>query len=279
MATNARAVLITGASGGIGTAATRALLDRGLTVYAGVRSGAAPDGAVPVTLDVTDPASVRAAAKLIAERQGASGLHAVVNNAGVIVQGPLELVPEAELHRQFDINLYGPFRVTQAFLPLLRCGQGRVVNVTAPTARVAAPGLGVLAASKAALAKLSDAIRMELAPWGIPVVQVEPPGARTEIFAKAARSGDEALASADPELVRLYRPMLDALADAASRQRLEAVDGTARAIATAVLAHRPRTHYVVGGARLFAVLAALPVRVRDRLVRQAFGMTALSPRR
>lgn len=275
MATTPRAVLITGASGGFGAPATRALLDRGLTVYAGVRSGGAPEGAVPVTLDVTDPASVRSAAKLIGERENGRGLHAIVNNAGVIVQGPLELVPEAELRRQFDVNVYGPFRVTQAFLPLLRLGHGRVVNVTAPTARVAAPMLSVLAASKAALARMSDAARMELAPWHIPVVQVEPPGARTEIFAKAARAGADALTTADPELVRLYQPLLTAYAAAGERQRLEPVDGTVRAIAAAVLADRPKTHYVVGGARLFAVLAGLPVRLRDRVVRRAFGMADL----
>lgn len=275
--TDERAVLLTGAAGGIGAAVTRALLERGLTVYAGVRADPAPElaGAVPVILDVTSAGSVRAAAEQVAERQRGRGLHAIVNNAGLIVQGPLELVPEAELRRQFDVNVHGAVRVMQAFLPQVRLGKGRIVNITAPSARVAVPFAAPISASKAALASLSDAARIELAPWGIPVVQVEPGGTATEIFAKAERAGAEALALADPAGVARYRPALAAVAAASAKQRLDPVATVVKAVLAAVLDPKPKSHYVAGNARVFAILARLPEGARDRLLTRALGLSKL----
>jgi NAD(P)-dependent dehydrogenase (short-subunit alcohol dehydrogenase family) len=272
------AVLVTGAGGGIGAALTRALLERGVTVYAGVRGTppASLAGAVPVALDVTDAASVRAAAREVARRQGDRGLHAVVNNAGVIVQGPLELVPEAELRRQFDINVYGPVRVMQAFLPQLRRGGGRIVNISAPTARIALPFAAPISASKAALAALSDAVRIELAQWGIPVIEVEPGGTDTQIFAKAEAASTDALADADPAGVELYRPAIEAFAAANARQRLDPVGVPVAAILSAVLDRRPKRRYVAGNARVFTILARLPVGVRERLLARTLGLSRLA---
>src|SRR5882757_710437 len=156
-----RAVLLTGAAGGVGVATTRALTEQGYRVFAGVRNVSRFPGAtsdvIPVQLDVTDPESISAAVQTVRARSG-DALYAVINNAGVIVQGPMELVPAEELHRQFAVNVYGPALVAQAFLPLLRRGHGRLVNITASTARV--PGLfyGPISASKAALQALSDAL-------------------------------------------------------------------------------------------------------------------------
>jgi NAD(P)-dependent dehydrogenase (short-subunit alcohol dehydrogenase family) len=277
VATDSRAVLITGAGAGIGTAVARALLERGITVYAGTR-GPAPAqlaGAVPITLDVTNAESVYAAAERIADERGGRGLHAVINNAGVIVQGPLELVPESELRRQFDVNVFGPVRVIQAFLPHLRLGKGRIVNVTAPTARIAVPFAAPISASKAALASLSDAARLELAQWDLPVIQVVPGGTATEIFSKADRSAADALAAADPAKAALYRSALAAVATAGARQRLDPVETVVRAVVSATLSPRPKTHYVAGNARVFAVLARLPLGVRDRLLARTLGLSAL----
>jgi len=281
VSTDSRAVLITGASAGIGTAVTHALLERGITVYAGTRRPAPAQlaGAVPVTLDVTDADSVSAAAKQIADQQGGRGLHAVINNAGVIVQGPLELVPESELRRQFEVNVYGPVRVMQAFLPQLRLGQGRIINVTAPTARIAVPFAAPISASKAALASLTDAARLELAQWGLRVVEVVPGGTATEIFAKAEQSAADALAAADPARVALYQSALAAVATASAKQRLDPVDTVVRAVVAATLSPRPKTHYVTGNARAFAVVARLPLGVRDRLLARTLGLSTLKATR
>ncbi|WP_027345930.1 SDR family NAD(P)-dependent oxidoreductase [Hamadaea tsunoensis] len=268
-----RAVLLTGAAGGIGTAVTQALLKRGVTVYAGVR-GPAPQlaGAIPVRLDLTDPDSVAAAAQEIDRRQGGRGLHAVINNAGVIVQGPLELLPEAELRRSFEVNVYGPVRVLREFLPQLRQGHGRVVNIGAPAGDVGLPFAALLSASKAALHALNDAVRVELAPWRIPVVQVIPGGTRTEIFAKAATASADVMATVDPEALRRYRSAIEAVAAANARTPLDPVGKVTKAVLAAVLDTRPKARYVVGNARIFDLLTKLPRGTRDRLILRTLGL-------
>jgi NAD(P)-dependent dehydrogenase (short-subunit alcohol dehydrogenase family) len=272
-----KAVLITGAGAGLGLATAQALAAKGYRVHAGIRDTArhpqldAP-GVHPVRLDVTDEASVAAAAKEVAAAEP-EGLHAVVNNAGVIVQGPQELLPAEEWQRQFDVNVFGPARVARAFLPLLRKGPGRIVNISAATARVAAPFLGPLSASKAALESLSDAARIELAPWGIPVVVVEPGALETEIFTKAAGAQQTALRDVEPSQMALYRGQLAAVDAATARQRLGSVTKAAQVVVRAIDAARPRRRYFTGAdARGVGLLAGLPAGLRERAIAGALGL-------
>jgi NAD(P)-dependent dehydrogenase (short-subunit alcohol dehydrogenase family) len=271
-----RAVLLTGATGGIGAATARALVERGFRVYAGARGPAGElAGARDVhvlKLDVTEPGSIAAAVEEV-RALGETALHGVVNNAGIIVQGPLELVPEAELRRQFDVNVFGPALVTQAFLPLLREGEGRLVNVTAATARLAGPFFGPISASKAALASMSDSLRLELAHWGIPVVVIEPGGMETRIFAKAAEAAEQAHAAMPGERVALYRAQLEAVSAAQSRMKLSPPTLVADAIVRALTTAKPKPRYTVGpDVRLLGLLARLPLRTRDRLLRRVTGL-------
>lgn len=266
-------VLVTGAAGGIGAATVAALLQRGYRVYAGVHhAGQRLAGdARTITLDVTDTGSVAAAAEEIA-RDEPGGLRAVVNNAGVIVQGPLELVPETELHRQFAVNVYGPAAVTRALLPSLRTGNGRVINISAPTARIPIPFMGPIGASKAALESLSESLRAELAPWGIPVVTVVPGLVETEIFAKAAASA--AAVPADPALTALYAKRLAAMARSAERQKASPPEVVAATIVRAVEAARPKDRYAATrDVRMFDVLSHLPTGLRRRAISSALGLT------
>ncbi|MFD0576544.1 SDR family NAD(P)-dependent oxidoreductase [Dactylosporangium darangshiense] len=154
----------------------------------------------------------------------------------------------------------------------MRQARGRLINVTAPTARVAVPFAAPISASKAALAWLSEALRLELSPFGIPVIQVEPGGTRTEIFTKAATAERASLAGADPSVVALYRPSLEAVAASTAKQPLDPVSKATDAIVAAVLDRRPRTHYLAGNARLFATLARLPRGTRDRLLARTLGL-------
>lgn len=271
-------VFITGAAAGIGAATARRLAAAGYSVFAGVRTetGSLPGtpGIQPVAIDVTDPASVGNAAKAVEEAVGGKGgLRAVINNAGVIVQGPIELVPAAELRRQFEVNTLGPAHVIQAFLPLLREGKGRIINISAPTARVPVPFMAPIGASKAALASLSDSLRVEIGAWGIPVIVVEPGGTDTAIFAKADAAAQVALGAADPARVALYSDQLSAVAKAAARQKLGPADAVAKAIVGAVDARKPRRRYTAGsGAAAFGVLAHLPTGLRERLIKTVFGL-------
>ncbi|AYY13744.1 SDR family NAD(P)-dependent oxidoreductase [Actinobacteria bacterium YIM 96077] len=281
MASNDGAVLVTGASGGIGVATVRALADQGMTVFATVRDdqGGALDGVAGVRMvemDVTDPKNVELAAEQVAQGVGDRGLRAVVNNAGVIVQGPLELVPPEELRRQFEVNTFGPAYVTQAFLPLLRRGHGRIVNVTAPTARVTAPFLGPISASKAALNSLSTAMRGELAAWKIPVTLVEPGAIATQIFAKAEAAARSALANTDPARAALYGPHLTAVARATEKQSTSPPEAVARTIVKAVQARRPKRRYAATrDARVMGLLSHLPAGVRESMVLRAFGLSGI----
>ncbi|MFF0265731.1 SDR family NAD(P)-dependent oxidoreductase [Kribbella sp. NPDC004536] len=279
-----KAVLVTGSTGGIGTATVRLLRRRGFTVYAGARGpadfgpddhGAAADPGVRVVpLDVADPESVAAAAKRIAGE--VDGLAAVINNAGVIVQGPLELVPADEWRRQLEVNTLGPALVIREFLPLLRTGSGRIVNVSAVTGRVAMPLLGAVSVSKHGLEALSNALRLELAPWKIPVVVVEPGTTRTEIFTRAAAAADAALQQADRSRVDLYRPQLAAYEKALARFKPGPVDKVAEVIVRAVEARHPRRRYAVAEARTFgAILTNLPAPLRDRLLATATGLNGI----
>jgi NAD(P)-dependent dehydrogenase (short-subunit alcohol dehydrogenase family) len=270
-------VFITGAAAGIGAAVTRRLAGDGYTVYAGVHSDAGSldriAGVHPVSIDVTDPVSVAAAAEQVARQAGGSGLRALINNAGIILQGPVELMAPADLKRQFAVNTLGPAYAVKAFLPLLRAGGGRVINVSAPTARVALPYLAALSGSKAALSAMSDALRLELADWNIPVIVVNPGATDTRIFAKAEAAAAISLKSVDPGQVALYERQLAAIAAATARQRTAPVDPVARTIAAAVQAAKPRRHYASGiEARMAGVLAGLPAGLKERLITRLLGL-------
>ncbi|MFF5987741.1 SDR family oxidoreductase [Prauserella flavalba] len=278
-----KAVLITGAGGGIGVPMATAFAERGYRVYAGVRDlNGTPrldrTGIRRVELDVTDPASVLRALERIAAERGANGLQVLVNNAGVIVRGPLELVPDGELQRQFDVNVHGPHRVLKAALPMLRTGRGRVLNISAASAQTAMPFLGPISASKAALESLTHAARVELAPWNIPVVIVEPGAVRTSIFAKAEEQERKALAVADPERVALYRDQLGAVGEALGKQTLGSADTVVKAVLRAAEARRPKPLYVTSSdARLLRTVSRLPFGMRDRMLASTLGVAKVRP--
>ncbi|MEY9909541.1 NAD(P)-dependent dehydrogenase (short-subunit alcohol dehydrogenase family) [Catenulispora sp. MAP12-49] len=274
-----RTVLVTGAGGGVGRATTQALAERGFRVYAAVRE---PGGEVPrhpdvrtLRLDVTDPAGIADAAALV-RSDGCTALHGIVNNAGIIVQGPLELVSPHDLRHQFDVNVFGAVAVTQAFLPLLRTGHGRLVNITAATARVAGPFFGPISASKAALQSLSDAQRLELAHWGLPVVVIEPGLIDTTIFSKAAAATAKAKAALSPAQLALYEAQVDAVDAAFAKSKPAAPEIVADAVVKALTARKPQPRYTVGpDTRLLGLLARLPLRTRDRLLAGVMGLNKI----
>lgn len=176
-----RAVLVTGASSGIGAATARLLAARGFRVYAAARrldalqtlAGSTGGAVEALALDVTDAASIEAARRRIEADNGA--LFGLVNNAGVSVTGPLEETPISDWRRQYETNVFGLVAVTQAFLPAMRKARaGRIVNVGSVAGRLAAPFMGAYASSKHAVEGLSDSLRREAAPFGIKVSLVRP---------------------------------------------------------------------------------------------------------
>jgi len=277
------AVLITGASIGIGRASAIYLDRLGFRVFAGVRKQADADALtadasprlVPVTIDVTDVASIDAAVEVI-DAQAPEGLAGLVNNAGIALTGPLEFIELDRVRHQFEVNFFGQLAVTQAFLPAIRRRTGRILNMSSMSGQLAAPFYGPYSASKHALEAASDALRGELAPWGIHVVVIEPGSVSTPIWERGHEIGMAAM-NALPESGRqLYAETLKAgfASIAEQEQRGIPVERVAKVVAQALLAREPRTRYVVGRDARVGILTSrlLPDRLRDRLLWKRMGL-------
>ena len=270
-------VLVTGASRGIGEACALRLVRAGMRVFAGVRDSAHGEalqkaggpGILPVRLDVTDAASIEAGLSLVVGQLGTGGLDALVNNAGIAVGGPLELLTPDDLRQQLEVNVVGQQAVTRAFLPLLRRAHGRIVFMSSVAGRSSLPIMGAYGASKHALEAMADALRLELRPWGITVSLVEPGVIATEIWERSVGAAQTRLERADPAALERYQRIIDGVRRRAQRGRSGLPpDEVARAVARALSARRPRARYVVGrDARLRILLETLlPTRLRDRIV-------------
>jgi NAD(P)-dependent dehydrogenase (short-subunit alcohol dehydrogenase family) len=238
-------------------------------VLAGVRNEAdAPPGTEALRLDVTEERDIEAAARRIGGE-----LAALVNNAGVAITGPVEVVPVNEWRRQMEVNLLGQVAVTKALLPALLAARGRVVNISSIGGRVAGPLFGPYAASKFALEAMTDALRREVAPHGVRVVSVEPGGIRTPIWDKGLESADEVIAGMPEGAAQRYGGVIAAVRREAERHAREGLppEAVAEVVGRALTARRPRTRYVVGReARIQATLArVLPDRAFDALVARA----------
>ncbi len=279
-------VVVTGAAKGIGAAVTRRLAGAGYRVIAGVRrpedAAALRDqlGArvVPALLDITDTDAVAAAAELVDREVGDQGLAGLVNNAGVAVAAPLEFLPPAELRRQLEVNVVGQHAVTCALLPLLRRGRGRIVTIGSIGGRISSPMTGPYHASKFALRALTDALRMELSPWGIEVVLIEPGAVATPIWETSIEAADRLRQALPPRANELYGAAMEAARTSARRSAARGIppDEVAKVVARALIVRRPRPRYLVGtDARIAAVVALLPDRLRDRLV---LGQSAAAAR-
>ena len=278
-----RTALVTGASTGIGRATALELARCGFAVLAGVRKPedgealqtSATGELEPVIIDVTDAASIEAAAAKVGEQAG-GGLAGLVNNAGIAYTGPLEFVALDDLRHQLEVNLIGQLAVTQAMLPELRAASGRIVNVTSIGGLVATPFFGPYVASKFALEAVSDCLRIELRPWGIETIAIEPGSAATEIWDSGQAIADETRARMGAEAERLYGAALD------QTQRISAATGArgippeevARVIQKALTVRRPRARYTVGRDAIGMKFASrlLPDRLWDRIVARSLKL-------
>jgi NAD(P)-dependent dehydrogenase (short-subunit alcohol dehydrogenase family) len=277
-------VVVTGASSGIGRACTLALDRAGFDVFATVRKPTdgealrrdASPNLLPVLLDVTEPESIAHAASVVAVRVGEQGLQGLVNNAGVGYFGALEVLPLDHLRTELAVNVTGVVAVSQGFLPLIRKGRGRIVNIGSAGGKVALPFAGALCASKFALEAVTDAFRMELAPWGIRVSLVRPGLIATPAVTKAHAMMSEMIDELPDAARALYGERLRRVAahSRAENARGSSPEDVARVIVRAMTASRPSTHYHVGRGALAALLAWLvPTRVLDAIRLRMSGAT------
>jgi len=268
-----RSVVITGASTGIGEACALRLDKNGVRVFAGVRSEAdgkalrvrSSERLTPVLIDVTDPDSIASAQQVIAEAVGTDGLAGVVNNAGIYFGGPLEFISLEGIRGEFEVNFFGAIAVTQAFLPLLRSGSGRIVNISSTSGLVSYPFMGPYASSKFALEAISDCLRVELRPWGIHVALVEPGDIDTPIWDKGIETLRKVRGELSQEAHDLYGPVFG-LAEKSGRRGIPA-ERVAEVVDHALFARKPKIRYLVGSdAKFVSFFRKLPASFRDWVI-------------
>ena len=270
-------VLVTGASTGIGEATALHLKELGFDSVGAVRKEEDAErlrsrGLRTVKLDVTDPGSISAARAEL----GDAPLAGLVNNAGIAVAGPVEFLPLDQLRLQLEVNVVGQVAVIQQFLPPLRAGGGRIVNLSSIGGRVALPLLSPYNASKFALEGISDSLRRELYGQGVDVILIEPGGVKTPIWDKSNEAANELQQQMPPEAERLYGKMIDAVRRAtieiAQEKGIEPRE-VAEVIGRALTAKRPRTRYLVGSdAKMRGPLAkVMPDRLMDRAIARRMG--------
>ena len=273
-----RAVVITGASTGIGAACALHLDRLGFVVFAGVRKSedgvvlqkAGSDRLVPLELDVTDRTTIQKSHAVVFEASKDRGLFGLINNAGIAVVGPLEAVPISDLRQQLEVNVIGQVAVTQAFLPLIRQARGRIINMGSIAGRAATPLMGPYSASKFALEAITDALRLEVQQWGIHVSIIEPGAIATPIWNKSAIEAAERETAIETELRALYKPVVAAVRKVVGEASKRAIspDAVAKVVEAALTLPNPKTRYLVGtDAKLRALMAKLlPDRISDKLL-------------
>ncbi|OBA95945.1 hypothetical protein A5662_18465 [Mycobacteriaceae bacterium 1482268.1] len=279
-----RSVVITGASSGIGRATALTLDRRGFRVFAGVRTDvdggalqqAASAALTPVFIDVTDEASIAAMTKLVAEDVGNAGLAGLVNNAGTTLPCPVQYLPLQAFRRQLEVNLVGPLAVTQALLPLLLRGHGRIVNVTSAAGKLGVPLMAPYVAAKHGLEGLTDVLRLELGPLGIHVAAIEPGFVATAMGGKLKRDVDETIGSLPDQGRTRYGGQLTALAESISTHAAQGSDPgvVADGVVHALTSAKPRTRYPVGAGakRLLTMRRLVSDRRFDRIILRAAGL-------
>lgn len=267
-------VLITGCSSGIGYALAVAFHARGCVTVATARkpeslAALAAQGVHVLALDVTSAESIRHCVAAIEAQHGAVDL--LVNNAGIPVMGPTSELSLDELRLQWETNLTAPIAMVQAVVPaMVKRGSGRIVNVGSVSGLLTTPFAGPYCASKAALHSLSDALRMELKPFGIKVLMVQPGGVQSNFGAGAkAQTGQHQW--------QLYGRFADGIAKRAGASQEHATPTTvfAKDFVRAVLADKPEPVIRLGaGSTGLPLLARLPIAVKDRLLMRRFGLNS-----
>jgi NAD(P)-dependent dehydrogenase (short-subunit alcohol dehydrogenase family) len=279
-----KTVVITGSSTGIGRACALLLDRNGFRVFAGVRKDsdgdalreAASESLMPVHIDVTEAASIQATAEQVADVVGEAGLDGLVNNAGTTLPRPVEYLPLDGFRDQLEVNLVGPLAVTQALLPLLRRGRGRVVNVTSAAGKAGVPFMAPYVAAKHGLEGLSDVMRLEFRQFGVQVAIIEPGFIATAMGGKLQSDTQAAIRCLPDEGQRRYGPPLAKVAAAIDHHAKTGSppEVVAEAVLHALTSKRPRTRYPsgAGAKRMVFMRRLISDRRFDRIILRAGGL-------
>lgn len=274
-----QSVLITGASSGIGKASAIYLANSGIIVYAGVRKESDKQKLLeeglpnlhPVILDVCKQQSIDDTLKLIS-KESAGNIFSLVNNAGLSLNGPLELLPLDDIRKLIDVNVTGLLSVTRAFLPAIRQSKGRIVNISSGHGLLAIPDKSVYAASKFAVQAITDSLRLELRPFGVSVSSVVVGKVNTSVLGKILDNRQKMIDQAGQESYSLYSNLIEYFdREVKDIPGIEAME-VAKVISKALLEAHPKSQYLVGpGAKKMKVLSRFPVKMRDNMLYKAIN--------
>ncbi len=278
-----KSILISGASSGIGNALSLALDRQGYQVFAGVRNTNDADALrrqasprlTPVMLDVTLPDMISAACREVNEKTGGE-LSCLVNNAGINLSGAMEFMPMQDFRQQLEVNLVGQLVLTQACMPIIRKGHGRIIFVSSIAGRLVTAFNGPYSISKSGLIAMADALRLELIPWHIPVSVLIVGSVETPIWVKSIRKAGEIMHRMPAEARALYGSAQKRAGEFYSQAGHSGipVEQVTRVTHHLIEVAHPKAYVLVGwDAVLFELMAKLlPVRVRDWLVRRNMGL-------
>src|ERR1700689_4263260 len=284
MMTNSKDVVVTGVATGIGWGTTKVLLSKGFRVFGSVRKQDDADrlqkefgnGFVPLLMDITDADAVHLAAQKVGSMIGDRNLAGLVNNAGIVVSGPLLYLRPSEYRRQLDVNMVSPLVVSQAFAPLLgtdnrRQGPaGRIVNITSSGARVPIPLIGAYSASKCGLEGMSDVLRLELMLFGIDLVMIEPGFVKTTMYDKGEREDlSEFKATEYWNAVQNFQRFI-----VAEGRKGLSPERLGEAVHVALSTARPKARYAVVKQRFenWTLPRLLPARMLDAILAKQLGL-------
>ena len=270
-------VLITGASTGIGYATALYLDKIGFKVFAGVRKESdkqklqqnSSANLTPIILDVCDMQSITSTFETVSNQLG-DDTFSLVNNAGLSLNGPLELLSFADIRKLLDVNVYGLLSVTKAFLPLIRESKGRLVNISSGHGLLAIPDKSVYAASKFAVQAISDSLRIELKPFEVSVSNVVVGKVNTSVLGKIESDRKKMLENTNPKVVAKYLPLIEYFdKEVKDIPGIEAIE-IAKTISDAVSSSKPKAQYIIGpGAKKMKMLAGFPRKMRDNMLYNA----------
>jgi short-subunit dehydrogenase len=282
------AIVITGASTGVGRAAALLLDKKGYRVFASVRQEKdaeslkrySSENLTPIFMDITKAEEIKSAADIVSKSIQDEGLVGLVNNAGLLVHGPLELISIDDLRWQFEVNVFGQIAVTQEFLPLIRKAKGRIINIGSIGGVISAPYVSPLCASKFALEAFTDALRIELHPWGIEVILIEPGSIASAAPDKVEESFRKNFANMSPDAKAMYGDTYKLLVEDVIKSNREGMppEQVADAIIKALEARKPKTRYFLSKGQLGLMLELvikkfIPDRSYDAMILKDLNLT------
>lgn len=274
-------VLITGTSSGIGNASAARLAADGFHVLAGIRrpedaAKVAAANIEPVLVDITRPDTLAALARRIADDPQRRPVRAIVNNAGIAVNAPVEMAPLDEWRRQIEVGVIGQIAVIQALMPALLVARGRVVNIGSLGGKIAMPGFGPYSAAKFAMEAVNDSLRREMQPYGVEVVMITPGGVSTGMSARGIATASRLADLMTPEQHRRHDRLFEAVVEQANDWSQNGIrpEQVAAVISRAIHAPRPRTRYTAGpdAALLTRLIRFLPERLLDGVLRRRMNL-------